>query len=156
GYRKSLPFAPGKRDAAFADHRVISLRKALNEFICGGRPGCTDNFIPGGAGPGVSNIFRDRHAQQKWLLQDERDVLTEAAALDLADVDAVTSDCAVPGVVQPRDQGRECAFARSCFSHEGDHLARPGFECHILQRCAIWFIPEGDSFDVEMPPPTVL
>jgi hypothetical protein len=65
----ALPLAARQLDAAFADHRVVSLRELADELVAVGDAARLLDLGERGAGPGIADVGRDRAVEQEVLLQ---------------------------------------------------------------------------------------
>lgn len=62
--RDPLALAPGKSDAAFADHCVVAFRHFHNELVGIGQFGSSDNFGTRGFRASISDVLPDRRVEQ--------------------------------------------------------------------------------------------
>src|SRR4051812_5771464 len=77
GYRYPLALATGKLDPALAHQRVICLRKPLDELMGVSPTGCGLNIGCGCAGTGIRNVVPNGAAEERRILGDDADGISE-------------------------------------------------------------------------------
>ena len=135
---------------ALADDRVVAVGQALDEGVRVGRPGRRLDLRARGARTPVGDVLGDREREQEGLLEDDRDLLADAAQADLAQVVAVDRDAARPGVDEPGHEAREGALARPRRAHERHGLARARLEPDAPQHRPAGLVAEDDALHADM------
>ena len=68
---------PDSRHAAFADDRVVALRKRLDELVGLRELGGLDDLVARGVEPAVRDVLPDRRMKELCFLQHEADLAAQ-------------------------------------------------------------------------------
>ena len=89
GDADALALAAGKREAAFADHRIVAMRHLRDELVRIGHLRRLDDFLRRRVGPAVGDVVADRAGEEHGVLQDEADLLAQPVELVVSDIGAI-------------------------------------------------------------------
>src|SRR5213592_2578720 len=99
--RQTLPLAGGEGSSSLTQYCLIALRQPDNEFFGSRGAGCRFDFRQSRAGTAISNIFRDRKREQKWLLQYQAHIAPQTLQSDIASIAAIDEHSALPRIEEP-------------------------------------------------------
>ena len=106
GDADALALAAGQGSAAVADHGVVAVGHAADEFVGVGQLGCPKDLFFGGIGSTEGDVVGHGAAQQHGFLQHESDLGTQTVQLEVADVDTVDAEAPGVGVSESRDHAQ--------------------------------------------------
>ena len=111
GDRHPLTLAAGQLHAAFADDRVVLLRKALNELVRVRDFRHGHHFILRGSGLGEGDVLHHGAVEQEIVLHDHAQMTTILAQFELGHRRAVHFDLSLLRLGKRHDQRDHRAFA---------------------------------------------
>ena len=85
-----------------------------------------DDRRAAGVGPAIGNVVGNRPGEQERLLQHHRDLLSQAAALDLAQVPPVDGDRPLGDIVEAQEEVDQGGLAAAAVANDADQL--PGLD----------------------------
>ena len=100
----ALTLATGKREAAFADHRIVTMRHLGDELVrishlCG-----LDDFLQRRIRSPISNVLADRAREEHGVLQDEADLWAQPFERVVSDIGRLVEYSALRRIVEARDE----------------------------------------------------
>ncbi len=78
GDREPLALAAGERDAALADHRVVSVGQLLDELVRLGEPRGRDQLLLGRLGAAEREVLAHGRREEERVLGDHADLAPQA------------------------------------------------------------------------------
>ena len=104
GDGEALALPAGETCSAFADHRIVALRKTLDEIVrerglCGG-----GDPLHGDVGLAIGDVVANGVVEEHRLLRDFADLLAERDESEVADVVVIEKDGAAGDVVEARQK----------------------------------------------------
>ena len=121
--RDPLPLPAREREAALADHGLVSLWQLLDELVGGGRARRRLDLRVARVGAPVGDVRPDRVREEEALLEDDPDLAAQRLQRHAAEVVAVDEHGAAVGVMEARHEHRQRRLARAAGSDERDPLA---------------------------------
>ena len=112
-----MALSAGKLDAAFADDRVIPLRKRFRKFIHPRNAASSFHFFFACLGPRENHILADGSIEQKCLLEDHSELGPVAAETHRREIDAIHENPSRRGRVKRRDQADYRRFSGAGGAH---------------------------------------
>src|SRR5579883_2994212 len=140
----TLALAAGERDAALADHRLVTFLEAEDELV-GLRVsrGPLNRRLVHLLAHAVGNVLGHRAREEENILLDGRDLRAQRVQAPVAHVHAIHQDAPAIHVVDAVDQLRQRTLARAGLADNGDGLPRLGAERDVFQHGHL-AIAEGD------------
>ncbi len=96
----TLFFAAGKGHAPLSDLALISLGQRRYEIMNIGNLCRRHHLFHSGVGFGISDVFEDGGAEEKRVLVDKRDVISQRCQSELFQVDTVKGDFSGVGIIE--------------------------------------------------------
>ena len=131
--RDALFLAAGETDAAFADERVVFVRKLFDEIRGGGDFRGGGDLFGRGVRNAVGDVLRDRSVEEEDILQDETEEGAVGAELEVADILAVQRDGTVLRFVEADEQIRDRRLSDARRTDQSERLAGGNGQTEILQ-----------------------
>src|SRR5690606_5150047 len=125
-----------KLEPALADDGVVPFGKRLDEVVHARRSRRGDDLFVCRADAPVADVVGDRLVEEARVLRHDADRLAQAAPRDLAYVDAVDREAALPRLEEPEQKAREGRLARAAAADDGERAARRDREVDVRQHPA--------------------
>ncbi len=138
-----MALAAGQGGAAVADHGVIAVGHAGDEFVGVGQLCCSKDLVFGGIGSTEGDVVGDGAVQQHGFLQHESDLGAQTVQGAGADVDTVDADASGVGVSEARDHAQHGGFAAAGRPDDSHHLAGVDVEGDVVQHGNVGVVGEG-------------
>ena len=119
----ALALAAGEFGAAGADEGLVAFREVGDEFVGVGLGGGGFDFLCGGAGFAVGDVFVDGAAEEHDFLGDDGDLAAEAFQGDFLGIGGVEEELAGGGVIEAEDEGEKGGFPGTGRADDGGALA---------------------------------
>ena len=132
GEADELALAEREVDALFADLRLKTGGQCCDDVEAAELSRCRDDLFVGCLGLTDADVVLNRAGEQKVLLQDDAQLLVQAIAADLLDVDAVDKQVAAGDRVELADQVGNGCFPATGGADQRDGLALPGGEVDVV------------------------
>ncbi len=131
GDRDPLALPARKLESPFAQRRVITLRKRVDEMIRIRDLRGLSYIVQARLRPAVSDILADRGVEKHGFLGNDPDQSAQGVKRETADILAVDRDGAPNGIIEAQQQIDERRFPRTARSHERDDLIVLGPDLNI-------------------------
>ena len=110
------------------------------------------DLLPRGLRVSEGDVFRDGHAEQEALLEDDANVPAQVVQIELSHVCPVHQHLPGLGVVESRDQAQERRLARPGRTENRDNLPRFGPEGDVLQYRIVGLVAEANTLEFDFAP----
>ena len=147
--REPLLLAAGEARAVLAEERLVGKWLAAEEVVCAGGLRGLESLPDRRLRPAVGEVFPDRAAEEKRILEDDAEPFPKLLRREVADVDAVDLDLPFLHVVKPAKQVYERRLAGARAAHDADHLPRRHIKRHIPQHRLVAVVAEGDVVEAD-------
>ena len=146
GDGKQLPLPLGEAGNFVAEHRIVPQRHGADEVV-GTRRLCRrkDLFVRG-VGLAIGDVVADGAAEQPGILQDHAHQGAQVPAGHAGNVHAVDGNAPALQFVKPHQQVDQRGLARPGGADDGDFVARPGREGHVLHQNVVVAVTEAHVF----------
>src|SRR5579872_1039112 len=98
----------------------------------------------------VRDVLRNGQRKDKWVLQDETDLLTQRAQSNAPDVASVHEYRTRPRIEETHQQADECGFPRAGWADNGHHVARFGSQRDVVKYRPALLIAECDISELDV------
>ena len=132
------------------DHRVVTVRKVLNEVVGMGDLGGLDDPRQGVHRVAQADIYQDRVGEDQVGLQDGGDLGANRVDSDVAEVVAVDQDAAGPRVDQAGNQAGQGELRVVVLAHDGGARAGGDLDRDTLEQPAPRAALELDVLDADL------
>src|SRR5262249_18773086 len=146
----ALALAAGERHAALADHRVVTFRRPLDEFVRVGQPGGADDLGVRGFGFAVGDVLPDRRAKENRLLQNKTDLLAQRIQTEVAHVLSINPDMPPKRIVEARYETDDGRFASAGRPDERGVLTRFDAQAEVFQHRLAIVITKIDVVEFDL------
>lgn len=134
GNRQALALSARQPRAALTDAGLIAVRQRHDERVRAGRPRGAFQLRGAGVGPRQAQVVGNGAVEQEHVLEHHADLGQQRIQRPVAHIASAHPHRAGADVVQPGQQPRQRALARSARAHEGGQPARLGPQRHAVQR----------------------
>ena len=136
GNRNALPLAAREGHASLSQHRVISFRQLLDEFVGIRLFGGAQYLGAARFGLSVCDVLPDGSMEQNGFLQYKTDLLAKRFLPEALYIDAVNLDGSRDRIVEARNQTDDRRFAGACRPDERGQLSRFDGQAHVFENRA--------------------
>src|SRR5215210_2741877 len=136
GDSKPLALTAGKKDAAFADNRIVPLGQFANEFVRKSDQGGLFDLPVARLRSAVRDIVADRVVEKYGLLSYQCNLPSQAGNGDVSNIDPIPQHRARARIVKPWQQLRQSGFSTARLAHQSHHGACRYVQTYVTQNGA--------------------
>ena len=145
---KKLFFACGQSLAALAKHGVVSVRKARGDAVAVDRLCCRDALLVRRLWRAVADVLQHRPFEDKRLLHEHADLLSQRMQRRPAHVHAVHLHAALVDVIKACEKADDRRLARARWSDQGDLLTGIDMQIEVFEDVDARLVAKGDVVEV--------